>query len=122
MRQHARPLCRHLLGAGRRDHALAEAIRPRLNSPQVGSVSTEDRAASEAAHCWGVRMSFNIFSHKKSGLRSPVLASAMSFVAIARLTPSSLQCVVSSPAPSCRRLRAGTLMVAPLKALTLGEA
>jgi hypothetical protein len=50
---------------------------------------TEDRAASEAAHCWGVRISFNTCSHKMSGLRSPFLASAMSFVAIACLTQSS---------------------------------
>jgi hypothetical protein len=61
-----------LLGAGRREPCAG----------QVESLSTEDRAASEAAHCWGVRMSFNTSSHKISGLRSPVLVSAMSFVAI----------------------------------------
>jgi hypothetical protein len=37
----------------------------------------------------GWRMSFNASSHNISGLRSPALASAMSFVAIACLTPSS---------------------------------
>jgi hypothetical protein len=51
--------------------------------PQVGSLSTEDRAASEAAHCWGRRISFTASSHNLSGLRSPALTSAMSFVAIA---------------------------------------
>jgi hypothetical protein len=53
------------------------------------SRKTEDRAASEAAHCWGLRMSFNASSHKISGLRSPALTSAMSFVAIACLMSSS---------------------------------
>jgi hypothetical protein len=57
--------------------------------PHEESGSTEDRAASEAAHCWGWRMSFNASSHKISGLRSPALASAMSFVAIACLMSSS---------------------------------
>jgi hypothetical protein len=33
-------------------------------------------------------MSFNTSSHKMSGVRSPVLASAMSFSAIASLMPS----------------------------------
>jgi hypothetical protein len=52
-------------------------------------IKAEDRASSEGAHCWGRRMSFNTSSDKISGLRSPALASAMSFVAIACLTPSS---------------------------------
>jgi hypothetical protein len=51
---------------------LKQELRPAFDSPQVGSLSTEDRAASEAAHCWGARMSFNTTSHKISGLRSPV--------------------------------------------------
>jgi hypothetical protein len=54
-----------------------------------GSARTEDRAASEAVHCWGRRMSFNVSSHKISGLRSPALKSAMSFVAMACLMSSS---------------------------------
>ena len=54
-----------------------------------GSARTEDRAASEAVHCWGRRMSFNVSSHKISGLRSPALTSAMSFVAMACLMSSS---------------------------------
>jgi hypothetical protein len=58
----------------------------------VGSRKIEDRAASEAVHCWGRRMSFNTSSHKISGLRSPVLASAMTFLAIG-LTPSPLSCL-----------------------------
>jgi hypothetical protein len=52
------------------------------------SRKVEDRAASEAVHCWGRPMSFNTSSHKMSGVRSPVLASAMSFSAIASLMPS----------------------------------
>jgi hypothetical protein len=49
---------------------------------------TEDRTTSEASHCWGRRISFNTSSHKTSGLRSPALARAMSFVAMACLTSS----------------------------------
>jgi hypothetical protein len=52
--------------------------RPPPSSGEV-AFSAADFAASEAAHCWGVRMSFNTSSHNISGLRSPALASAIAF-------------------------------------------
>jgi hypothetical protein len=61
-----------------------EQSAARVGSDHVESRSTEDFAASEAAHCWGRRMSFNVSSHNISGLRSPALANAMSFVQLER--------------------------------------
>jgi hypothetical protein len=40
-------------------------------SPDVESRRTEDRAASEAAHCWGWRMSFNAFFAQNIGIAFP---------------------------------------------------
>jgi hypothetical protein len=57
-------------------------------SPRICEM-VEETPPPVRAHCWGRRMSFNTSSHKISGLRSPALATAMSFVGIACLTPSS---------------------------------
>jgi ElaB/YqjD/DUF883 family membrane-anchored ribosome-binding protein len=56
--------------ADRTSHRAAR-YRPRSGRSRAFcriSPRTEDRAASEAAHCWGRRMSFNTSSHKISGI------------------------------------------------------
>jgi hypothetical protein len=85
--QHRRR-AQNMRDAGRPDLAkqhenLAKAIEYR------GQQGRKTRPPTEAAYASLLRMSLNTCSHKISGLRSPALASATSFVAIDCLTSSS---------------------------------